>query len=167
MDRFEEHVAEREAQVYASTHTHSPHTHRIAIIAEMTGNAFFGAPPDLRNKPLGDGGIDLNALFRVWEVESWGWYHLDHKGSTYGDWLRVPVNDCRRTTIYPLVHVTSIERRIGHCVGWHFGNKLIDHCIPEFWDPSWLYVWRGPLRSMDELVARYTGVWKHSDVGLA
>ena len=41
-----------------------------------------------RNRPEGDGGVDLELLF--WTYHGRRWFIVDSKASSYGDWFRCP-----------------------------------------------------------------------------
>jgi hypothetical protein len=155
MDRFEEHLNERRNQRYASTRLWTPDPNKPGMIGERAVAKCLRAEPDMRNRPGGDGGIDIEALIRVSELDK-RWIIINAKASPYGDWLRGSVGEVDPQTIYILVHVQGED---GTCVGWHRGIHLLQAPIHDLGHGP-CHVHKQP-RPMSELLDRYCGWWRH------
>lgn len=155
MDRFEEHHQERASQNYASTRRWTTDHDRRGLIGEKALAEYFGAEQDLRNKPGGDGGVDL----MIWFADRW--WAVDAKCSKYGDYLRVDVRKIKPLTIYVLVHD---QGGVGKCVGWAVGDTLKE-IPPQNWcnNGVWVHALHKDdprMRPMHELKDRVSA-WKH------
>jgi hypothetical protein len=155
-ERARKHLEERRSQQYASTRLWHPDPDKPGMIGERTVAEAFGAEPDLRNSPGGDGGIDIEFLFRVGEGERW--FKVDAKGSSYGDWLRVDCKIIKPDTIYVLVHVVGEN---GRCVGWEWGSRLMkEKTINWCNNGAWVHAMK-QLQPMEKLLERYLNQWRH------
>lgn len=155
---FDDHLREREAQnCYRSTRLWTPRPHLLGMIGERALARYFGARQDLRNKPYGDKGIDLEICLRASSLGP-EWFRLDAKCSSYGDYLRVDRKIIKRRTIYVLVYSKTEE-----CVGWQWGRDLM-RVRPINWCGNGVFVHAmhvSKLRDMSELKSRFVS-WRHA-----
>lgn len=163
MSEFERHLRERASQNYASTTRWAPDSDLTGLVGERSLSEEFDYPMDLRDKPAGDGGADVEFLLRLPDGERW--IKVDAKASSYGDWLRVGVGPkhIRPDTIYVLV-ARNGER--GKCVGWEWGHVLMK--IPQRrWSSGNLVHAKHvrDLRKIDELKSMKLN-WRHYNKGL-
>jgi hypothetical protein len=156
-DRFQEHLEERRSQNYASTRLWTADPHKLGMIGERTLAEFFGAEPDLRNKPFGDSGVDIELLFRRQDGGE-QWVPVDAKGSSYGDWLRVDTKIIKPKTLYVLVLVSG---DVGRCIGWASGARLMKEPTLNWCENgTWVHALQ-ELQPMESLLERYLGQWRH------
>ena len=147
-DDYEEHLAKRAAQNYASTRLWGPSTHAAGLIGERELARFFGVKQDLTDKPLGDGGIDLKILMAVPIA-------FDVKASISGSHLLVDVGKVRPRTIYVFALV-NVEADTGELVGWEWA-EIVKQAPTKNWCDNGVivhYIHRNALRPMQELLAR-------------
>lgn len=156
MDRYEQHAQERDAQRYASTRLWHPTPNKLGVRGERATTIVFEAEADTRNRPRGDGGIDLWVLLRTRDGGR-RWFIVDAKASSYGDWLRGVPGEVDPDTIYVLVHIKGDEET---CVGWDIGARLISQTPIMLGDCGLSHVIKQP-RPMSELLGRYCGWWRH------
>jgi len=161
-DAYRQHLADREAQNYASTRRWNDRPNVSGMIGERELARYFGAEQDLRDFPGGDGGVDLQLLLRL-DVERWT--TVDAKGSTRGDWLYVLENKIDPATVYVLCHTHEAEDR-GDLIGWITGSQMMTIMPAGKWSFSVSYRWpAGCLRPMHLLKAMTVG-WRHKQRGM-
>lgn len=161
-DRYDEHLREREAQNrYASTKLWSPRPHLVGMIGEKASAKEFGYEMDLRNRPDGDGGAEVEFLLRL-PAGGERWFKINVKTNTYGDWLRVDINDIEYATIY--IHAT-VRNNIGVCLGWELGRDLMKLPRKKWTAGNTVHAKNHlatPLRPISELKAMMVA-WRHYD----
>lgn len=151
-ERYREHLREREGQNYASTRRWNATPNKGGMIGEKAQAEFFGAEPDLRNRPKGDRGVDLEV-----SLDGGSWHKLDAKYASDGEWLKVEVDKLREDVVYVLVNPR------GECVGWETGRRMKD--APIYQRPGMgRNHEKKHLQPMEDLKERYDGWWRH--VGL-
>lgn len=142
---FDDHLAEREAQNdYASTKLWNPRPHLLGMIGERALCRYFGIEQDLRDKPAGDGGADLQLQFE--HKGERRWFNVDAKTTPYGDWLRVEVGTVKSATVYVLVYSVSEE-----CLGWIWGRDLMKADRRQWTHNTVHAIVAADLRRMEEL----------------
>lgn len=182
-ERFQEHLKELENQHYASTRVMHPKHDEIGLNGAKVMCSFFGAEQDLRSKPRGDNGIDLQLLIQAIHqilpadvdpfpftecVDGLGknrhwWVTLDAKASDNAGHLLVPEGEVKPYTIYVLVYL-NMQKRTGKCLGWAWGFELLQGEIMDYgWGPSHaLKGTRPPLHEMYQLKNRMLA-WRHEE----
>lgn len=162
--RYLEHLAEREAQEYASTKRLNPHPNVSGMIGERVLAEYFGAEQDLRDFPGGDKGIDLQLLMRVREREQW--ITVDSKATTYHGrdaWLFVTPKVIKPKTIYVHVEAWEEEDR-GECRGWMWGQRIMQmpadtYARPDSVTHRWPVALLNPMTELRERML----AWRHKE----
>lgn len=156
--RYQRHLAEREAQEYASTRRWHPRPNEPAMRGETALAKFLGAEQDTRNRPGGDGGREIWGLFQFRNTESW--YELDVKATSTGK-LIVNAKKVKRHCIY--VMGADLGDRV-KLLGWEWGHFMQLEPIQYQWcgNDADVHLKKAELlRSMSELKAAYRGRWRH------
>jgi hypothetical protein len=160
-DRY--HAQQRDDQLYASTST-LPFSNLLAVLAEHVHARTFGGLNDLRNRPGGDGRIDIWLLLWSRRHRCPLWIATDVKATDaagdYCDWLLVQADKLAPNVIYfhasmnpwtglfeDLGCVTAEELASRQAVLWphHYRNFVCR---------------RDELHSMDAILRRYLGQWR-------
>lgn len=144
---------------YASTRLWNPTPNALGMRGELALAILFGAEPDLRIRPDGDYGVDLEVLLRVGVDKQW--FVIDVKTANGPKELLVNTEKLRPDTIYVLAGPGD-EGPIA-CLGWEWGRVMAREPTTA-WSGNDAIVHhkkRGLLRSMKELKDRYCGWWRH------
>lgn len=153
-DRTHQHQQERDAQRYKSTRLWNKTPNKLGMQGEQTLAAYFGAEPDLRNRPAGDDGIDLELMLNFNGTPEW--FELDVKTANFPVYLLVNTKKLQHRRIYVLSNGTT-------CLGWEWGHEMaLEPTQP--WsgnDAITHYKLRTRLRPMSALTDRYCQWWRH------
>jgi hypothetical protein len=158
-DRYQEHLEERRAQRYASTRLWNEDPDKIGMWGEKTLADFFGAEQDLRNRPEGDDGIDLETLLHF-DPEPKQWFELDVKTARAPKNLLVNTKTIKPHRLYLLAAAAGPATQLR---GWEYGHKLM-LCPTEWWsgnDALVHYKSSHLLQPMSNLKEAYCGWWRH------
>lgn len=134
------------------------------LIGNVAGNRVFGATPDLRILPQGDGGIDL-MIELLTRHRGPRFFKQDNKATPFGDCLRVEPHKIKPDKIYVLVYVpfgvTDKDWDAGEVLGWESGTRLMRIKPENRFGTGKLHIKDLPLRPMSDLLNLYTGRWCH------
>ena len=158
MDRSEEHLNERRAQNYQTTRNWNPDPDKIGMIGERKLAEFFGGEPDLRNRPGGDDGIDLEVMLNLDGPDEW--FEIDAKTANIPKWLLVNRDKIVPHRLYVLCGPRGADWA---CLRWERGDKMM-------LEPT--HAWSGNdaivhfkeqyrLQPMETLKECYRGWWRH------
>jgi hypothetical protein len=171
--RWLEHLDERDTQRRRSTQLWRPDPNRPGMKGELALAEFFGAVPDLRDRPQGDNNIDLEVLLMIDGVKRW--IEIDAKGSPTPYHLIVAPKGLARHRIYVLAGpVNHLYVNTGHlntvpgvgylydCLGWQWGHEMLQQPLMSFgYGASKHAKLQGHLHTMAELKSMYVGQWRH------
>jgi hypothetical protein len=158
-DDFKRHLNERRGQNYASTRLWNKDPDKLGMEGgERMLAWYFGAEPDLRNRPGGDKGIDLELLLCFEKKPEWS--EWDVKTANKPGFLLVNTKDIKPHRGYALCAPWASTWEL---LGWEWGYKLMLE-PSEWWsgnDALVHYKARYRLERMDTLKGVYCGQWRH------
>jgi hypothetical protein len=160
-ERARAHLKERQAQQYASTRRWSKSGDKLGMQGERALAEFFGAQPDLRNKPAGDDGIDLEILFDAHGNGKEEWVEADVKTAMKPLHLLVNRNKIVPHRIYVLAGPKGDDA--AYLIGWEWGRAMMREPVAA-WSGNDAIVhfkeqWR--LLPLTDLKEGYRRWWRH------
>lgn len=172
------HLEERRKQKYESTRLWNADSNRVGMLGELAVAMFLRGWPDLRNRPGGDKGIDIEALLDVPvdQLIATLWIEIDAKGSPNPSHLSVQPKSLALQRIYVLTGPDDrryIDRGIlpyiegigwlYRCYGWAWGHEIAKIPLSTFRDDAdpAHHKPQGQLHLMRELKAMYREQWRH------
>lgn len=154
-ETYEEHLAEREGQNYASTRRWTPRPNVKGMLGERGMARQFGYEQDLTNRPGGDGG-DRLLFLRTRDGNRW--VLADAKCTSWDDKIMVNLGDVKPDTIYVCFRANADETD-AECMGWIRTERLITYPTKAYHGPDseGHVVPFNHLADMDVLLGMYLG----------
>lgn len=163
MSRRQEHLAERNAQRFASTRILTPHHNEMGMAGEKALAEFFGALPDLRDlRPLPRGKRpDLEVLLDL-EPPLWDWYGLDIK-TTDTMYLIVEANPDKPIPDNRIYVMATYVNKVAECVKWEWGHEIKREPVGDWWSKGTRTHRKAMhrLKPIEDLRTAYRMEWRH------
>lgn len=152
------HAAERDAQQFQSTRLWRKSPNKPGCWGELALADFYGALPDLRNRPAGDRNVDIEALLEIDGTRRF--VPHDAKASEIPGHLLVEVEKLLPGHIYVLARGDDHGAVV---LKWEWGHEMAK-CPAKYWNdkpPLTYYKPSAQCRPLRDLIGMYCWQWRH------